>query len=103
MRPLTRSFTRRCSRPSGPDAWLTLRLGETPKPGVWWALRQYGPFLHAPTGGPWSFGSRPSYVGAPEPLREGAPTPVEAMPDLIRRYLDGVGPAWARGGGPFGV
>ena len=85
------------------EAWLDLRLGETPKPGVWWALRQYGPFLHAPTGGPWSFGSRPSYVGAPEPLREGAPTPVEAMPGLIRRYLDAFGPASAQDVAQFGM
>ncbi|HET7703214.1 MAG TPA: crosslink repair DNA glycosylase YcaQ family protein, partial [Candidatus Limnocylindrales bacterium] len=29
------------------EAWLDERLGPTPKPGVWWALRQYGPFVHA--------------------------------------------------------
>ena len=75
------------------ERWLDERIGETPKPGVWWAMRQYGPMLHAPTGGPWSFGPRPSYVGAPASLRIGAPTPVEAMPGLVRRYLEAFGPA----------
>jgi hypothetical protein len=41
------------------EAWLEARLGFHHK-GVWWALRQFGPVLHAPTGGPWSFGSRGS-------------------------------------------
>src|SRR4029078_6956428 len=42
------------------EAWLDERIGVTPKPGVWWALRQSGPFIHAPAGGPWSFGPRPA-------------------------------------------
>ena len=78
------------------EAWLDERLGETPKPGVWWALRQYGPFLHAPTGGPWSFGPRPSYVGAPEVLRRGRPSRDDALARLVRRYLEGFGPATAQ-------
>ncbi|MEW5992534.1 MAG: winged helix DNA-binding domain-containing protein [Chloroflexota bacterium] len=85
------------------EAWLDARLGVTPKPGIWWALRQYGPFLHAPTGGPWSFGPRPSYAGAPDQLRAGAPTPVEAMPGLIRRYLEAFGPASAGDIAQFGM
>lgn len=76
------------------EAWLDERLGETPKPGVWWAFRQYGRFLHAPTGGPWSFGPRPSYVAAPEALRVDRPRDAVAM--LIRRYLEGFGPASAQ-------
>ena len=47
------------------DAWFEERLGALPKPGAWWAFRQVGPFWHAPTGGPWSFGPRPSYVARP--------------------------------------
>ena len=85
------------------EAWLDERLGETPKPGVWWALRQYGPFLHAPTHGPWSFGPRPSSVGAPEPLRAGSPAPDEAMPMLIRRYLEAFGPASVQDIAQFGL
>src|SRR5215207_8589637 len=37
------------------ERWLAERFG-TPKPRIWWALRQYGPFVHATTGGPWAFG-----------------------------------------------
>jgi hypothetical protein len=76
------------------EAWLDERHGETAKPGIWWALRQQGPFLHAPTGGPWSFGPRPAYVGAPKALREGRPR--DAAARLVRRYLEGFGPASAQ-------
>jgi len=44
------------------QAWLEARLGAAWHPGAWWAMRQYSPLLHAPTGGPWAFGNRPSYV-----------------------------------------
>jgi len=73
------------------EAWLDERLGVTPKPGVWWAFRQFGPFVHSPTGGPWSFGPRPSYVAARDQQRTGD---VEASMQLLaRRYLEGFGPA----------
>ena len=73
------------------EAWLDERLGETPKPGVWWAFRQCGPIWHAPTGGPWSFGPRPSYVAA---RRDETPTdPAASMQWLVRRYLEAFGPA----------
>jgi hypothetical protein len=83
------------------EAWLDKRLGETPKPGVWWAFRQYGPFLHAPNRGPWSFGPRPSYLGAPEPLRTDRPG--DAMPQLARRYLEAFGPASVQDVAQFGL
>ncbi len=73
------------------EAWLDERIGVSPKPGVWWALRQYGPFVHAPTGGPWSFGTRPAYVAAPTGTT-GAPAG-DPMQWLVRRYLSGFGPA----------
>lgn len=61
------------------------------EPRMWWALRHYGPFWHAPTGGPWSFGARNAFVGASTwphdvDLDEGARY-------LIRRCLEGFGPA----------
>jgi hypothetical protein len=72
------------------ETWLEERFG-APKPFVWWALRQYGPFVHAVTGPPWSFGPRPSYIGARIQAR---PEDAEASARwLARRYLEGFGPA----------
>ncbi|MFJ2669532.1 winged helix DNA-binding domain-containing protein [Streptomyces sp. NPDC087525] len=73
---------------------LRARLGAPMEPAAQRMLRQYAPLWHAPTGGPWSFGTRPSYVAADT-------RPVLAEPDvaagslrtLIRRYLEGFGPA----------
>lgn len=64
--PEVSAFTTRARSNAEVEAWLDDRLGPLPKPGVWWALRQYGPFVHAPAGGPWSFGPRPAYVAAPD-------------------------------------
>jgi hypothetical protein len=72
------------------ERWLEERFG-APKPRIWWALRQYGPFVHATTGGPWSFGPRPSYVGALAQDRPGDQAASEEY--LVRRYLEGFGPA----------
>jgi hypothetical protein len=72
------------------EHWLEERFG-APKPRVWWALRQYGPFVHAVTGGAWAFGPRPSYVGALEQARPGDPE--ASVRHLVRRYLEGFGPA----------
>jgi hypothetical protein len=76
------------------EAMLTARLdGAVPVRGVWWALRAFAPLIHAPTGGPWSFGPRPSYLAAPTtPAAAGGPEPLAT---LIRRYLEGFGPASA--------
>ncbi|MFL5774643.1 MAG: winged helix DNA-binding domain-containing protein [Chloroflexota bacterium] len=72
------------------ERWMEQRFG-SPKPRVWWALRHYGPFVHAATGGPWSFGPRPGYTAAVEQRRPGdAPASTRY---LVRRYLEGFGPA----------
>ena len=72
------------------EAWLEERFG-APKPRVWWALRQYGPIVHATSGGPWAFGPRPAYVGAVDQGRPG--DPAASVQRLVRRYLEGFGPA----------
>ena len=82
------------------ERWLEQRFG-APKPRVWWAMRQYGPFVHAVTGPPWSFGPRPRYVGAR----------IQARPEdtaasvrwLVRRYLAGFGPATMQDIAQFGT
>jgi winged helix DNA-binding protein len=69
---------------------LEARTGDR-NPRMWWALRTFAPLLHAPTGGPWSFGTRSSFVAAPvrlPPERQAASTR-----RLVRRYLEGFGPA----------
>jgi hypothetical protein len=76
------------------EAMLAERLDRAvPVRGVWWALRTFAPLIHAPTGGPWSFGPRPAYLAAPcpPPATGGA----EPLTTLIRRYLEGFGPASA--------
>ena len=73
------------------EAFLRERLGPLPEPGVWWARRQCGPFVQAPTGGPWAFGPRPSYVAAPDQARPG--DEAASLQQLVLRYLEGFGPA----------
>jgi winged helix DNA-binding protein len=73
------------------DAFLEERHGPLAKPGPWWALRTFAPLHHAPTGGPWSFGPRPSYVASAE--TEPRPDRDAAVRHLVRRYLEGFGPA----------
>jgi hypothetical protein len=81
------------------EAHLAERLGAPPHPHVWWALRTFAPLVHAPTGGPWSFGARPVLRAAPAP-----PAPVDpeaAVQHLVRRYLAGFGPARVQDIGQF--
>ena len=73
------------------EAWFDRRLGVLERPGVWWALRTYAPVIHAPTGGPWSFGPRPAYLAARQLRHLGDPE--LALSHLVRRYLEGFGPA----------
>jgi len=77
---------------TGPEleAHLSARLDGVPGKWPWWALRTFAPVLHAPTGGPWSFGPRPSYVAAGKPPAGDRDT---AAPELVRRYLAAFGPA----------
>lgn len=76
------------------EAWLGERLGAPPKPGAWWGLRQYTPLLHAPTGPPWSFGHRPSYIAPPAgPPRTDPEASAASLRTLVMRYLSGFGPA----------
>jgi hypothetical protein len=73
------------------EAMLADRLGMKLDRGVWWALKTFAPLAHSPTGGPWSFGPRNSYVKAPvEPARG---DPRESVQQLVWRYLEGFGPA----------
>jgi hypothetical protein len=75
------------------EAWLQERVGR-PVPRAWWALRKYSSAVHAPTGAPWTFGPRPSYVAAGQPTPTG--DPAGAVQHVIRRYLEGFGPATAQ-------
>ena len=69
---------------------LEARLGDR-NPRAWWALRTFAPLWHAPTGGPWSFGPRSSFVAAPVQL---PPEDQDASIQwLLRRYLEAFGPA----------
>jgi hypothetical protein len=93
-------YTAEPRRNADVEGWLEGRFG-APKPRIWWALRQYGPFVHAPTGVPWSFGPRPSCVAAPELTR---PDDVDAsVRHLVRRYLEGFGPASMQDIAQFGT
>ncbi|MFD9699823.1 winged helix DNA-binding domain-containing protein [Lentzea sp. NPDC059081] len=71
------------------EALLHTHVGDVGQPGVWWALRTYGGLVHAPTGGPWSFGLRPSYQAVTAEPRERT----AALAEMLRRYLTGFGPA----------
>ena len=87
------AFADRPRTPTECKAWLAERLDADPA-GAWCGLRQYAPFWAAVTGGPWSFGDRPSYIAAD-------PLPVPPEPDVVEaalrvfivRYLAAFGPA----------
>ncbi|MFD4241765.1 winged helix DNA-binding domain-containing protein [Streptomyces sp. NPDC058525] len=73
---------------------LEERLGAPMEPAAQRMLRQYAPLWHAPTGGPWSFRTRPSYVAPRErPVLAGPDAAAGGLRILIRRYLEGFGPA----------
>jgi Winged helix DNA-binding domain len=68
---------------------------------VWWAYRYLTPIVQAPTGGPWSFGERASYLAARVKPFEGERAAALAV--LIRRYLEAFGPAAATDIGMFSM
>jgi hypothetical protein len=74
-------------------AMLEQRTGKLPAPGPWWALKTFAPMLHAPTGGPWSFSDRPSYLSAPSGGVRGSRE--QSVAKLLRSYLAAFGPASA--------
>lgn len=97
-----RAFTRQPRTNAEVEAWLAGRPDGGVHERAWWALRTYGPFVHAPTGGPWSFGRRPAYVAAGE-RRSPPADPEAALRVLARRYLEGFGPASAADLAQFGM
>ncbi|MER5203778.1 winged helix DNA-binding domain-containing protein [Streptomyces sp. NPDC002825] len=61
---------------------------------VWRMVRQYAPLWHAPTGPPWSFGTAQSFVTASElPVLRDPEASAAGLAALLRRYLEGFGPA----------
>lgn len=74
------------------EAWLDERIGVRERPGVWWAVRHFGPFVHAPTESPWAFGSKRVMVAVRDATGEGMDE-ATALPILVRRWLAGFGPA----------
>jgi DNA glycosylase AlkZ-like len=94
------AFTAEPRRNADVEGWLEERFG-APKPRIWWALRQYGPFVHAPTGPPWSFGPRPTYLGARQQDRPG--DTAASVQHLVHRYLEGFGPATLQDIAQFGT
>jgi Winged helix DNA-binding domain len=81
------------------ESWLAQRFGR-PAERVWWALKTFGPFVHAPDGGPWSFASGRTFRAAPAAER---PDHTDALAFLLRRYLEGFGPATAQDFGLFAM
>lgn len=81
------------------EAWLAERF-DRPAERVWWALKTFGPFVHAPDGGAWSFASGRSFLAAPDAER---PDLADALARLFRRYLEGFGPATAQDFGLFAM
>ncbi len=74
--------------------WIEERLGESAHPGVWWAMKNYAPLLHVPDAEPWSFDSDRSYISASRPPSLADPeASAVALQKLVRRYLEGFGPA----------
>ncbi|WP_406192439.1 winged helix DNA-binding domain-containing protein [Streptomyces sp. NBC_01017] len=88
------AFARQPRTSAQMQEWVEERLGAEKKDGAWWGLKAYAPLHHAPTGGPWSFGLRPSFVAAgPGIVPTGRAVDPQALQTLILRYLAGFGPA----------
>ena len=88
------SFADRARTTAELKAWLEERLGADKQPGAWWGLKAYAPLHHVPTGGPWSFTTRSSFVAARTgPVPTGRQGGGRALQALVLRYLEGFGPA----------
>lgn len=89
-----RRYTQRPRGSAELGDWFDKRLGRPLEAGAQRMLRQYAPLWHAPTGGPWVFTNRLSYVTAKErPALADPDAPDEGLRALIPRYLSGFGPA----------
>lgn len=89
-----RRYTQRPRSSAELGEWFEKRLGRPLEVGAQRMLRQYAPLWHAPTGGPWTFTNRLSYVAAKERPALGDPqAPDEGLKALLLRYLAGFGPA----------
>ncbi len=80
------------------EALIAERLGERHHARAWWALKMFAPLHHAPTGRPWSFGASAAFVASSSFVAAPAsatapPDPKESLQRLLRRYLEGFGPA----------
>ena len=75
------------------EAWVAGRLGAPMPPLAWRMLRQYAPLWHVPAGGPWLFDSRDYVAARPRPVLADAGVRDLALRVLVRRYLEGFGPA----------
>lgn len=68
--------------------------GEPVEAVVWRMIRQYAPLWHVPTGPPWSFGTAQAFVTAGTlPVLAEPEAATAGLAALIRRYLEGFGPA----------
>ena len=94
-RRTTRSSRRSSPTPTGRAPTPRWTRGSTsgsaiiPSPASGGRSASAAPFVHAPTGGPWSFGPRPTYVAAPPRAASGrragvAPAPRPALPRGVR-------------------
>ncbi len=89
INPLLEAMTRPHTK-TEIEALIEARLGE-PAPWAWWALRTFAPLYRVPTGGPWSFGPKQSFIAASVAMAPAAPGSTVAW--LLRRYLEAFGPA----------
>ncbi|MFE2166390.1 winged helix DNA-binding domain-containing protein [Streptomyces sp. NPDC059447] len=93
------AFARQPRTSAQMQAWTGERVGPERKDAAWWGLKGYAPLHHAPTGAPWSFGDRPSFVAAdptgtaPADVPAGRAVDPYALRTLVLRYLAGFGPA----------
>jgi hypothetical protein len=75
-------------------SWLSRQMDTPMPPLAWRMLRQYAPLWHVPSGAPWSFGTQTPFVAAcPRPVLADTGVSDLALQTLVRRYLEGFGPA----------